>query len=61
MQLVYDNTRTRAATALSFEEDLPVRDPLTLFSEFYELQNGQPMSAEAERVLRAMIGEVFEL
>ncbi len=60
MQLVYDNTRTRAATALSFEEDLPVRDPLTLFSEFYELQNGQPMSAEAERVLRAMIGEVFD-
>ncbi|HBJ18678.1 MAG TPA: exonuclease sbcCD subunit D, partial [Clostridiales bacterium] len=59
MQLIYDNTRTRAAAALSFDEDLPLRDPFTLFSEFYELQNGKPLSDEAKEVLTETIGEVF--
>lgn len=59
MQIGYDNTRTRAATALSFEEELPMRDPLSLFSEFYELQNGKAMSEEAKSVLTDKISEVF--
>lgn len=59
MQIAYDNARTRAAAALSFEEDLPMRDPSSLFAEFYEIQNGKPMAKEAEEILTAMIGEVF--
>ena len=31
------------------------RDPVSLFAEFYEAQNGEPMEAEIEIVVRAML------
>jgi len=49
LRLEYDNirTRTQLQTELT-QEELP--DPLTLVEQFYEQQNGQPMS-EAQRKL----------
>ncbi len=49
--LDYDNARTRAAGALAGGGPAARRrDPLEMFEEFYELQNGQPLS-EAQRAL----------
>ena len=45
MKLDYDNRRTRAGGALTVE-DTERKTPLQLFGEFYEQQNGQPLSPE---------------
>lgn len=60
MQLDYDNTRTRASRQIDAAEDVERRDPIDLFSEFYELRNNQPMTEEQRRYALALMEEIWE-
>jgi len=59
MRLDYDNARTRNEQVLSVDAEAASRHPLELFEEFYEKQNGQPMSGELKRLAAEEIGKVF--
>ncbi len=56
MQLSYDNARTRSAARLDAGAVRPGRSGPELFAEFYEKQNGSPLSAEQAR----FVAELFE-
>lgn len=59
MKLDYDNCRTRSGAVL---DAAPVQQqsPLELFEQFYEQQNGQPMSDEQRAFSAALIRSVWE-
>lgn len=44
MKLAYDNTRTRTSTSIKKIESIKGKSFIELFEEFYEKQNGMPMS-----------------
>ncbi len=52
MALEYDNARTRCSADTADLPNLARRNPLELFEEFYERQNGQPLSP-GQRALAA--------
>ena len=60
MKLDYDNTRTRHSAAISGAENVETRSPIDLFAEFYELQNGLPMSAAQTELVAALIEKIWE-
>ena len=60
MNLDYNNSRTRAAGMLSDIADVERRSPLDLFGEFYEQQNGRPMSDEQEAFAREIMEKIWE-
>jgi len=60
MKLDYDNTRTRHSAAISGAENVETRSPIDLFAEFYELQNGLPMSAEQTELVASLIEKIWE-
>ena len=60
MKLDYDNTRTRHSAAISGAENVETRSPIDLFAEFYELQNGLPMSAEQTELVTSLIEKIWE-
>ena len=60
VKLEYDNTRTRHNAEIGKVEDIERRSPLELFGEFYEAQNGMPLSPEQEEYLNAVIEEIWE-
>ncbi len=60
MCLDYNNSRTRAAGMLSDIADVERRSPLDLFAEFYEQQNGRPMSDEQEAFAREIMEKIWE-
>lgn len=60
MKLDYDNTRTRHSAAISGAENVETRSPMALFAEFYELQNGLPMSAEQTELVASLIEKIWE-
>ena len=60
MCLDYNNSRTRAAGELSDLEDLERKSPLTLFEDFYEQQNGRPMSGEQEAFAKEIMENIWE-
>lgn len=55
MKLDYDNKRTRLNVHLNPAEEMDKKSPLQLFSEFYSLQNNQPMSDEQADFSRTMM------
>lgn len=57
MRLVYDNDRTRQSREVEMVRELERKSELELFSEFYELQNNQPMSDEQTKLVGQMIRE----
>lgn len=59
MKLDYDNARTRAAGEITVEHRRS-RSPLELFADFYEMQNGQPMTAEQLVFLEELIAKAEE-
>lgn len=59
MHLKYDNTRTRSNAVVGAAEN-PETDPLTLFSDFYELMNNQPLSEEQSDFVKKLIEEIWE-
>ena len=60
MRLDYDNTRTRSSAEIDGALDVETRSPIELFSDFYELQNNQPMTEEQRAFVEALISEVWE-
>ena len=55
MTLSYDNARTRARTEIGVAAETERKTPLELFAEFYEKQNGAPMSEEQRAFVRKLI------
>ena len=60
MKLDYDNKRTRSISIVSGTRDIENKSPLTLISEFYELQNNQKISDEQETFLINLIEKIWE-
>lgn len=60
MKLDYDNRRTRHQSELTAAEDIEEKTPLALFSEFYEMQNGTPLSSEQTAFMTDLIERVWE-
>lgn len=60
MKLEYDNKRTRSNMEISGASDVESKSPLELFSDFYELQNNQPMNSEQLEFMREMIEKTWE-
>ena len=60
MCLDYNNSRTRAAGILSDLEDVEHKSPLLLFEEFYEQQNGRPMSDEQKSFAIEIMENIWE-
>lgn len=55
LRLDFDNALTALSGAPELTRETVERDPVSLFAEFYEAQNGEPMEDEMERVVRAML------
>jgi exonuclease SbcD len=60
MKLDYDNKRTRSVSQVDGAIDVETKTPIELFSDFYELQNNQPMSDEQKAFVEALIEQVWE-
>jgi len=59
MKLDYDNKRTRTMSELSGTEKVEEKSPKVHFSEFYEFQNGQPLSEDQTEFLDHIIKEIW--
>ena len=60
MKLDYDNKRTRSVSQVDGAVDVETKTPIELFSDFYELQNNQPMSEEQKAFVEDLIEQVWE-
>lgn len=60
MKLDYDNKRTRGVSRVDGTADIETMKPIELFSDFYELQNNQPMSGEQKAFVEGLIEQVWE-
>lgn len=60
MKLDYDNKRTRSNMEINGADDVERKAPMGLFSEFYEKQNNQPLSAEQRTFVAGMIEKIWE-
>ena len=55
LRLDFDNALTAQTDVPELAREAVRRDPFALFAEFYEKQNGEPMGAEMDAVVRAML------
>ena len=60
MKLDYDNKRTRSNSDITGDADVETKTPFELFSDFYELQNNQPMSREQADYMNELINKTWE-
>lgn len=60
MRLDYDNRRTRTESHVDGAEQVERKRPLTLFEEFYESQNGQPMSEKQRSFAKQLMERIWE-
>ena len=60
MRLDYDNKRTRAKAEIDEAADVESKSPLELFSDFYELQNNQPMTEEQANFMGELVENIWE-
>jgi exonuclease SbcD len=60
MKLDYDNKRTRTMNEINGVEAVKEKTPAENFSEFYELQNGLPLSDEQAAFLNDIIEHIRE-
>ena len=60
MKLDYDNTRTRSVGHVEAEARVQTLSPLELFAQFYETQNGQPLSEEQQQITEDLITKIWE-
>ena len=60
MKLDYDNKRTRSVAQVDGAVDVETKTPIELFSDFYELQNNQPMSDAQKAFVEDLIEQVWE-
>ena len=61
MKLEYDNLRTRATGITEVTEGTAEKSPAELFADFYEAQNGAPLTTERAEFLQALIDDVWEV
>lgn len=61
LYLDYDNTRTRALAQIAAPDALQQLSPLEAFAQFYEKQNGAPMSAEQQEFMAQLIEQLEEV
>jgi exonuclease SbcD len=59
MKLDYDNKRTRTNAEIIGADDMDSKTPIELFSEFYEKQNNQPISAEQCAFVSELIEKIW--
>ena len=60
MKLDYDNKRTRSSVEITGASDIERKSPSELFSEFYELQNNQPMNEDQDAYMKELIEKTWE-
>ncbi len=60
MRLDYDNLRTRTQNHIDGAENVENKNPIQLFSELYELQNGSPMTDMQTDFMQGLIDEIWE-
>ncbi len=60
MKIEYDNTRTGKNRNVGSAENVENKSPLELFSEFYEVQNNQPMSEVQKEFVCGIMEEIWE-
>lgn len=60
MKLDYDNKRTRSSSVIETDFNAETKSPLTLFSEFYMLQNNSKLSDKQNEFMRGLIEEIWE-
>ena len=60
MKLSYDNTRTNRTVYITEAADVERKTPLELFSDFYELQNNQPLTDEQREFMKEIVEQVWE-
>ena len=60
MKIDYDNKRTRSVSQVDGAVDVETKTPIELFSDFYELQNNQPMSDVQKAFVEDLIEQVWE-
>ena len=60
MKLDYDNARTRANQTVNGAVAVEQKSPMELFSEFYELQNNQPMSDTQREFAAELMEKIWE-
>jgi exonuclease SbcD len=58
LHLRYDNQRTRFNEILTLDEEVEHKSPMTLFSEFYQKQNNQPMTEEQTAVIASIFDDL---
>ena len=61
MKLDYDNRRTRSGGEILGSGQVEKKSPLELFSELYEKQNNQPMTAQQLVFLEELLGRAEEV
>jgi len=59
MSLDYDNMRTKAASSFTATVSADKKTPAQLFGDFFEMQNGGPMSGEQSEYVAGLFNEVF--
>lgn len=60
LRLDYDNARTRSGAAVEVLPEAETKTPMELVSEFYALQNGQPMNEAQSKYMRRLAETVWE-
>ena len=60
MQLQYDNKRSRAIGIDHVEREVEQKSPLTLFTEFYTMQNNSLLSEEQKAYLLELMEDIWE-
>ena len=60
MKVDYDNKRTNANDEILPDEGIERKSPLELFSDFYELQNGQELSPEQNAFMAQLVEQTWE-
>ena len=60
MKLDYDNMRTRNQQRVTALSEVEKKTPMELFDAFFEMQNGQTMSAEQKQYVETLIEKIWE-
>lgn len=60
MKLDYDNKRTRSMNSIGEAANVREKSPFEHFGEFYELQNGQPLSEEQAELIAQILEKIQE-
>ena len=60
MKLDYDNKRAHSSSEITADLAVEEKTPIQLFSDFYELQNNQPLNEEQATFLNELIETIWE-